>query len=186
VGAGWSQSAGVWTLVDGTKTWTFSVATGILSLVDTGSGSTAYDNWAAAKGLSALNKGPDQDPDQDGSTNLAEFAFNGNPLNGSDHGQVHILTTDNDISRKLILTIAVLAGTPVFSSDDSPTATFAGITYTIQGGTDLSTPAKVNGLASPVTSGLPGAGNGYEYRSFSLASSVGLTGKGFLRAKVTQ
>ena len=186
VGAGWSQSAGVWTLVDGTKTWSFSVATGILAMVDTGSGGTAYDNWAAAKGLSALNKGPDQDPDNDGITNLAEFAFNGDPLKGTDRGQVHILTTDNDAGRRLILTIAVLAGTPVFSADDSPTATFAGITYTIQGSADLNTPAKVNVLASPVTSGLPAAGSGYEYRSFSLASSAGLTGKGFLRAKVTQ
>ena len=97
-----------------------------------------------------------------------------------------VLTTDNDGSRKLILTIAVLAGTPAFSADDSPTATYDGITYTIQGSTTLENSTKVNVLATPVTTGLPAAGSGHEYRSFSLDGSAGLTGKGFLRAQVTQ
>ena len=151
-----------------------------------GTGTTAYNNWTVDKGLTDLNKGAGQDPDNDSTTNLAEFAFNGNPLSGSDNGKVFVTTTDNDSSRKLILTIAVLAGTPVFSADSSPTASFSGITYTIQGSSDLDSSASVSVLATPVTSGLPPAGAGYEYRSFTLDSSTGLTAKGFLRAQVTQ
>ena len=43
-------------------------------------GGSAYDTWATAKGLSAANNGANLDPDNDGTSNLAEFAFNGNPL----------------------------------------------------------------------------------------------------------
>ena len=85
-----------------------------------GTGTTAYNNWTVDKGLTVLNKGAGQDPDNDSTTNLAEFAFNGNPLSGSDNGKVFVTTTDNDSSRKLILTIAVLAGTPVFSATARP------------------------------------------------------------------
>jgi hypothetical protein len=38
---------------------------------------------------------------------------------------------------------------------------------------------------APVTTGLPSAGAGYEYHSFSLDGSNGLTGKGFLPTNVT-
>ncbi len=180
----WSVTGDIWTKTVGSKIYTFDETTGTLTL--SSGGATVYDNWAIAKGLSALNNGPGQDPDNDGTANLAEFAFNGNPLSGSDNGHVYGLTTDNDSSRKLILTIAVLAGTPVFSADDSPTATFDGITYAIRGSNDLGTPAKVTVLATPVTTGLPAAGAGYEYRSFTLDGSAGLPTKGFLRAQVTQ
>lgn len=151
-----------------------------------GAGTTAYNNWTVAKGLTALNNGSGQDPDNDGTSNLAEFGFNGNPLSGSDNGKVFVITTDNDSSRKLILTIAVLANTPVFSANNSPAASYGGITYTIQGSSDLDASASVSILAIPVTTGLPPAGTGYEYRSFSLDSSAGLTGKGFLSAQVAQ
>lgn len=151
-----------------------------------GAGTTAYNNWTVAKGLTALNNSSGQDPDNDGTSNLAEFGFNGNPLSGSDNGKVFVITTDNDSSRKLILTIAVLANTPVFSANNSPAASYGGITYTIQGSSDLDASASVSILAIPVTTGLPPAGTGYEYRSFSLDSSAGLTGKGFLSAQVAQ
>lgn len=157
--------------------------------VTAGSGASPYDAWASYyAGLTPplSNTAADADPDGDGVSNLAEFAFNGDPRIGSDRGKVFVLTTDNDGSKKLILTIAVRAGTPVFSADDSPTASHDGITYTIRGSTTLENSTKVNVLATPVTTGLPAAGTGYEYRSFSLDSSAGLTDKGFLRAQVTQ
>lgn len=131
------------------------------------------------------------DPDGDGRSNLYEFAFNGDPLNAADGGHVHVLTTDGGVgagaTRELVLTIAVRAGTPAFSGTPSPAASNDGITYAIEGGTtlgDLS--ATVNVMTTPVTTGLPPAGSGYEYRSFSLAGSNGLVGTGFLRARVTQ
>jgi hypothetical protein len=41
---------------------------------------TPYLNWALAKNLTGANSAPDADPDQDGADNLAEFAYNLNPL----------------------------------------------------------------------------------------------------------
>jgi len=97
---------------------------------------------------------------------------------------------DSVSAKELILTIAVLANTPVFSADTSPTATSAldGITYTIEGSTALNGfPTKVNALITPIIPAQdPNPGSSYVYRSFSLVGSDGLTGKGFMRAKVTQ
>jgi hypothetical protein len=151
-----------------------------------------YDTWATDKGLTALNNANNLNPDDDGLNNLGEFAFNGNPLSGSDNGKVFVLNEDSDFDvdalEELILTVAVRSGTPAFSGSPSPTATQAadGITYSIEGSLDLAGfPATVNVVPTPVTVGLPAAGAGYEYRSFSLSGSNGLPGKGFLRAKVT-
>jgi hypothetical protein len=42
--------------------------------------STPYAAWAISKGLTAANDSPDADPDGDGASNRAEFAYNLNPL----------------------------------------------------------------------------------------------------------
>ncbi len=112
---------------------------------------SAYNAWAAAKGLTNANKGYGEDPDGDGGNNLAEFAFDGDPLNGSDVGKVFALTEDSDFDgdadKELILTIAVRAGTPPFSGVISPTASHEGITYIIEG---AATPGELLSDASPV------------------------------------
>lgn len=161
--------------------------------------STQYNTWATSKGLtgapgSSTDPAKDADPDKDGRNNLAEFAFNGDPLSGADNGKVFVLTADSDFdgetaNKELILTVAVRTGTLAFSGSPSPTAIQAadGITYRIEGSLDLSgflTTVNVVPTAIPPLS-MPLAGAGYEYRSFSLSGSNGLTGKGFLRAKVT-
>jgi hypothetical protein len=180
-----------WTKPNGpTEQYTFDETTGVLTLGP--SGSTPYDTWAGDKGLTGANNAKTDNPDNDGSNNLAEFAFNGNPLSGSDSGKVFFLAEDSDFDgdalKELILTVAVRSGTAAFSGSPSPTAAQMadGITYTIEGSLDLAGfPTTVNVVPTPVTTGLPAAGSGYEYRSFSLNGSNGLAGKGFLRAKVT-
>jgi len=61
-----------------------------------------------------------------------------------------------------------------------------GITYAIEGGVD---PASFATKVWPVTTIDPGVvltdGVHYEYRSFALDGSNGLSGKGFVRAKVS-
>jgi hypothetical protein len=157
---------------------------------------SAYDTWAQTH-ITAIdplaNATPAGDPDHDGATSLAEFAFNGNPVSGANQGQVYFLTADSDADpetdlKELILTIAVLAGTEAFSTAASPVAVNVadGITYMIEGSTTLSGFLTPVVPVAPITTGLPGAGTGYEYRSFSLVGSNGLPGTGFLRAKVTQ
>jgi fibronectin-binding autotransporter adhesin len=180
----------------GGKKYTFNETTGVLTLAST-SGSS-YTSWATSKGLtglpgSATDPAKDADPDKDGRNNIGEFAFNGDPLSGSDNGKVFMLTEDSDFDgntdKELILTVAVLSpGTPTFTGSPSPTAINSadGVTYSIEGSLDLASfPTTVNVVPTAVTTGLPAAGAGYVYRSFSLNGSNGLTGKGFLRAKVT-
>ena len=41
---------------------------------------TTYASWALARGLTAVNNAPTADPDNDRANNLAEFAYNLNPL----------------------------------------------------------------------------------------------------------
>lgn len=75
-------SQGVHQLVDGANTWTFSEATGALTL--SVAAPSGYASWTAAKGLTAgVNDGPSQDPDHDGLNNLLEFVLDGDPLANS-------------------------------------------------------------------------------------------------------
>jgi autotransporter-associated beta strand protein len=178
----------------GGKKYTFDETTGILTL---GTSGTPYTTWATSKGLtglpgSATDPAQDADPDKDGRNNLAEFAFNGDPLSGADNGKFFGLTADSDFDgntdKELILTVAVRTGTPAFTGSPSPASVNSadGITYSIEGSVDLAGfPTTVNVVPTAVTTGLPAAGAGYEYRSFSLNGSNGLSDKGFLRAKVT-
>lgn len=194
-GTGWSETANVWTKVEDTKTWTFRESDGTLSLVDTGTTATPYQTWATATGLtgqpgSATDAASDADPDQDGRNNLAEFAFNGNPLSAAEQGQIHSLTADTNADglKELVLTVAVRAATPAFSGSPSPTATVDGITYTIEGSTDLTNGGVVVTPVTALTTGLPALTDptNYKYVSFSLSGSSGLVGRGFLRAKVSK
>lgn len=171
--------------------WAYRIS-GFQIQVVIGGGGSPYDDWALAKGLTSGNNQAEDDADFDGVENLAEFAFNGNPSSGSDNGRIFVLAEDSDYAgdpsaaKELILTMAVRAGTPVFGGSP-PSAAVDGITYSVEGGTTLSAfPGTVNVVPTPVITGLPAAGSGYEYRSFSLGGSDGLSGKGFLRAKVTQ
>jgi autotransporter-associated beta strand protein len=195
---GVQQNAGVYKATDNVTDSGTPIAQltgpGTLTVTSSPSASTPYDTWATSKGLTAGNKAKDLDPDNDGRNNLGEFAFNGDPLSGSDNGKVFVLTEDSDVvgdpssAKELILTAAVRTGTPVFAGTPSPSANLVadGITYTIEGSLTLgSFLTPINVVPTPVTTGLPAAGLGYEYRSFSLDGSNGLTGKGFLRAKVT-
>jgi autotransporter-associated beta strand protein len=147
--------------------------------------------WAQAKGLDGTagkEAGKTDDPDGDGSNNLAEFAFGGNPLSGADNAKSFVFAADSSdagTDKDLILTIAVRTGTPAFTGSPSPTATHDGIIYNIEGSLDLAGFASAVSSVDSVITGLPALAGGYEYRSFSLDVSNGLTGKGFLRAKVT-
>ncbi len=150
---------------------------------------TAYDLWAYGKGLDPLTNGaPGADPDGDSQPNGLEFALGGDPTDGGDNAKVYHFAADSGdagTERELLMTIAVRSGTPVFAGVPSPTATHQGATYTIQGSANLASfTSPVSGVAT-VTTGLPAAPAGYEYRTFSLDGSNGLPSRGFLRVEVT-
>ena len=130
--------------------------------------------------------GPAADPDKDGQPNVLEFGLGGNPNGGGDLAKTYPLTNDGTATRKLLLTLAVRAGTPAFAGSPSPSATSEGITYAILGGLGLTQwDSTVSVVTPPQTAGLPAAPAGYEYRTFKLNAADGLPSKGFLRVRVT-
>lgn len=177
---------GTWTNTSGTQVWTFDEATGALALEVGGS---AYDSWTEGK-LTGNDALPGADPDRDGTTNLIEFALNGNPGSASSNGQMASLIQNSSApgTDELTLVIAVRDG----ATFTNGSATVDGITYTVEGSTDLAfTGAAVSSTGpsdtAPAATGLPSlAGTAWEYHTFKLDSSEGLAGKGFLRLKVTQ
>jgi autotransporter-associated beta strand protein len=135
------------------------------------------------------------DPDGDGSNNLTEFAFAGNPLSGSDKPKVFSTVADPRSSgNELVLIVAVLNDAPDFVLDGSglslsATSVSGAITYSIQGSDNLVFPgikvAEVNDQSTPEMRALLSEGSLYGYRSFVLDAG-GLAGKGFLRAVVVK
>jgi hypothetical protein len=117
-----------------------------------------------------------------------EFALGGSPVSGSNNAKVYSLLADSSdpgSARELLMTLAVRGGTPAFAGSPSPTATRDGVTYLIQGSANLATFTSPVSAVAPVTTGLPAAPAGYEYRTFRLDASDGLPAKGFLRVNVT-
>ncbi len=184
---GWTESANVWTKVEGTKIWKFSESNGILGLWDVNS----YDYWMSNfPGIAAADRGSSADPDHDGSSNLLEFALNGDPADPLDNGLIASLIQDSGgpASKELTLVIAVRDGA-VFTNG---TGTASGIIYSVEGSLDLVFPSSAVSSTgpsdtAPAGTGLPSlAGTAWEYHTFKLDTSEGLTGRGFLRLKVTQ
>jgi hypothetical protein len=114
-----------------------------------------------------------------------QFALGGDVLDPTDNGIREILTKDATNAANLVLTIAARDGAN-FAGPPSPTASIDGITYQIQGSTDLATfVAEVEEVA--LTN--PGAFTppaGYTLKSFRLMQAPALSSKGFLRVEITQ
>jgi autotransporter-associated beta strand protein len=212
IGAGATESSYVIATYTGTLTGTFAVSpalpagysvdyttSGQIKLV---SGGSPFEDWAALKGLTGdpgFENGPNDDPDNDGRNNLAEFAFNGDPLSGSDNGMIAGLVQDASAPAgdEMTLVVAVRDDADFDTAGslgmEVQTATIDGVTYTIEGtldlvtipGSDVSHAAGPSDTA-PAATGLPSlAGTDWEYHTFKLDASEGLGDKGFLRAKVT-
>ena len=139
---------------------------------------------------------PDLDPDGDGKTNLQEFAFRGDPRDGSDQGLLitRLLDgSDGDSALEFTVTCAVRRGA-VFSANAGNAQVSLpvdGVVYTIEGDSTLqgswNTVVTHQGAAdsAPPGSGLPDlAGTGWQYHTFS--SFNGLGGRGFLRAGIVK
>lgn len=153
---------------------------------------TPFQSWIGGQFPGATDiaiVGPDADPDGDGLSNAQEFALGGLPNNPGDRAKVFALAADSSdagTARELVLTIAVLQGTPAFGGTPSPAASFNGCTYTVKGDAALGDFDSAVSVVTPVTTDLPPAPAGYEYRSFRLDASDGLQGRGFLRVDVSE
>ncbi len=137
----------------------------------------------------------DADPDGDGATNRTEFAFNGNPRNGSDRGLfVQLLAdgSDGDSDPELTLSCAVRRGARFVPGQGNRqvSAAIDGLVYAIEGsisltgGWDATILHQGSSDTPPPGSGLPDlTGAGWHYQTFSAFN--GLQGRGFLRAAIT-
>lgn len=151
--------------------------------------STPFLTWAGTAFPGVTDStviGASADPDGDGVPNLLEYALGSDPDNAGESGVVRPLTNDGTGVAILLLTIPVRSGAAAFTGSPSPSATVDGITYTILGGlTPSQTNSAVSVVSPAVTTGLPAAPAGYEYRTFKLDASAGLPSKGFMRVKAS-
>jgi hypothetical protein len=155
---------------------------------------TPFDSWILTYvgngDIPADQADPTDDPDGDGVDNITEFAFDGDPGDGSNNGKIFGLAEDGgdvDTQKQLLLTAAVRTGT-LFSAGAPATGSNPdGIDYSIDGTTGLTsftTGVSVEAIAVPPANP-PTLNSGWEWKTFSLDGSNGLSGKGFLRAKAT-
>ncbi len=168
----------------GTYETTISISSSGAIAALTAAPASPYDTWINSYPslVLAADKLPTADPDGDGFNNLEEFAFGGTPNVLADKGTYLPQTVDAnaDSMPDLSLTIEARTGATFAASGNKLTATVDGITYRIEGSTDL---IDWNSPVSEVTqlgAGTPSAG--YGFKSFRLNAASGLTDKGFLRA----
>lgn len=151
--------------------------------------STPFQTWALGFPLldAEAKRLPSADPDSDGSSNLEEFAFGGDPGDPSDHGARIVMTVDanGDKQKDLTLTLEVRSGAGFsLAANDQVSAAIDELTYRIEGSTDLVNWSSTVSEVSHLGTGSPSTG--YIFKTFRLDAGNGLSGKGFLRASVTQ
>ncbi|MEI7900519.1 MAG: LamG-like jellyroll fold domain-containing protein, partial [bacterium] len=188
--------------MSGTGTWSVKLdGTGkLLQLVYTPAGTDALAVWQAEhftpEQIASGQAGPDADPDGDGRSNLAEFAFNGDPDSKTNSGLFATRLADGGdagLEPELAFTFAARRGA-VFAPDASRaqvSASIDGLVYTVSGsillgGTWDSEVSHVGvSDTAPSGSSLPALyETGWQYHTFS--GFNGLPGTGFLRVQVTQ
>jgi autotransporter-associated beta strand protein len=155
---------------------------------------TPFSSWIQTYvgngSIPANQAGITQDPDGDGVDNGTEFAFDGDPGDGSNNGKIFGLSEDGedgDALKQLLLTVAVRTGTSFTAGAPATGTSPDGIDYSIGGGIDLAAFTTAVTLETTVVPppDAPALSNGWEWKTFSLTGSNGLTGKGFLRAQAT-
>jgi fibronectin-binding autotransporter adhesin len=176
----------------GTGTWAVQTngTNTNLELVYSPASASAYDSWATAKGLTGANNAKSFDADDDGLTNLQEFAFDGDPLSGANDGKRVSVLADPDgagpLTTALILTLPV-RNTAVFTGPgDLVSDPLDGLIYQIQGSVDLVdfTTMNISEVTPALDSGLPALSTGWSYRSFRAPGPLGP--REFIRAAVVE
>jgi autotransporter-associated beta strand protein len=193
-GTGWTiatyTGALTGTFASVTAGYTVDYATpGVIKLVQS---ATPYGLWAAAN-ITAVNPGADAtpggDPDGDGTTNIAEFALNGNPLSGAASGKVVGKVANVGGNPALVLTLPVRSGAVFAGSTEQVSTLIDGVIYRIQGSDglatwDLAVSEVLGGDKTSIENGMPALDGGWEYRSFQSPGSISGDAAEFLRAVI--
>jgi autotransporter-associated beta strand protein len=131
------------------------------------------------------------DPDQDGLTNLEEFALNGNPAAGGNSGKVRARVEAVAGNQALVITLPVRNG-GVFDNTPGPgaDATIDKVVYTVRGSNNLT--AFDQGVTEIAVSAadMPALETGWTYHSFRLNGNIGggtpRGPKGFLDVQIVE
>jgi autotransporter-associated beta strand protein len=135
-GAGWTESANVWTRTVGSKKYTFSEATGTLTLSSAASFMSWMNGFFPGVNDQAVI-GADRDPDQDGIANGVEMVIGGSPQLGMDA----VLLPTLEMVTDPVTSPAIPAGNYLlFTYRRSDLSATAGITATCETNSDLSQP----------------------------------------------
>lgn len=110
-GGDWTLSSGVWSMIDGSKTWTFTQSTGVLAI---GSGTGDYASWAITQGLSggtgtALDPAFAADPNKDGIHNGMAWILGADALGNPAANLLMLPAATRDGTGALVLTFDRLA-----------------------------------------------------------------------------
>lgn len=162
---GFTGASGVWTKTDGANVWSFSQATGVLTLTVV----QGYATWIG--GFNVSDAGTSADPDYDGTSNLLEYVLNGNP-SASDPG---ILPTLDTAGSNFVFHFT--------RREESATDT----TQVFQYGSDLVGWTSINitpPVGAGVTLGTPSGGT--QEITVTIPKSVAVGGKLFGRLKATK
>ena len=145
---------------------------------------TPFSNWMAANfpGITAPDNEPGANPDGDNLSNFGEFAFAGDPGDGSKNGWVRSgIDTIGGVDY-LTYTFACRSGA-TFAGDGPVTASVEGINYTVRASLDLAAfSLGLTEVTPAITTGLPAAPEGYEYRSFRMNAAKADNPKAFIQA----
>jgi autotransporter-associated beta strand protein len=153
---------------------------------------TPFESWAelAITAINpAANATPTGDPDNDGRSNLAEFAFDGNPLSGANDGKIVGKIAMVDGNKVLTYTLPVRKGATFSGAAALVSAPIDGVTYTIEGSDTLASWLldidEVGAADSAVIqTGMPPLSSGdWTYRTFRTPDAVTADPADFIRAK---
>ena len=146
---------------------------------------TAFHQWAAASGLIVgVSDGITADPDADGDSNVREFATDSDPLSGANAGKRRAALADSGEASYFSYTFPARTGA-VFSGVNAVTAAVDGIVYLLSGSPNLITfDESFVEMTPALQTGLPGLHDGWDYRTFRLASAASEMSAGFVRLSI--
>lgn len=169
----------------GPGTWAVAQSGNSILLNYTGAaGGSAYDDWAAAKGLTGGDIATSADPDKDSSINLVEFALNSEPKSGTDSGKVRVAIANLSGADYLTMTLPVRTGI-TFAGSTEQVGSGSGVRYRMQGGNSLNLwTAPVGEVTPALAAGLPALDVGWSYRTFRITTPVSGSPQNYIRAKI--
>jgi chondroitin AC lyase len=131
--------------------------------------------------------GQDTDADDDGRSNLLEFALDGDPTSAVFDNKLRTLLSKESGGLTLSLTLPVRHGAIFHGPGDLVSEPIDGIIYSIQATADFDdfTTIDIEEVAPALDHEMPELSDGWEYKTFKISDPTGRS-QAFMRAKITR